>query len=231
FKLKLQQAGYGEHDGPKVRRDGEVLTARAVFDGRDGLRQNHVQVVARGTVFAVYAHTEPHTVRLFDHAISALNDDASFAGGSKMLRHDLEAVGVQARDVQRRVQSLAASSVTSKIVVGSPAAARPRPPRRAQFRSGQHGDRSAREVTREDMFEHGEGASERGQPRARVRAGRMHHQRTAERSRRWRTSGALERSQRTLERAQHAHQTHACADVIQGAPVPKTKAAVPENGR
>jgi hypothetical protein len=94
FKLKLAQSGYENHDGPKVRRDGEVLAARAVFDGRGGnLRQNHVQVVDRGTVFAVYAHTEPHTDRLIDHAISAINDDASFAGGSKMLRNDLAAVG------------------------------------------------------------------------------------------------------------------------------------------
>lgn len=93
FKLKLVQAGYEDHDGPKVRRDGEVLAARAVFDGRDGIRQNHVQVVDRGTVFAVYAHTEPHTVRLIDHAISALNDEASFAGGSRMLRNDFAAVG------------------------------------------------------------------------------------------------------------------------------------------
>jgi hypothetical protein len=93
FKLKLVDAGYEEHDGPKVRRDGEVLTARAVFEGRDGLRQNHVQVVARGEVLAVYAHTEPHTDRLIAHAISALNDGASFAGGSKMLRNDLNAGG------------------------------------------------------------------------------------------------------------------------------------------
>jgi hypothetical protein len=93
LKLKLSQAGYENHDGPKVRRDGEVLAARATFDGRDGVRQNHVQVVDRGTVFAVYAHTEPHTARLLDHAISALNDGASFAGGSKMLRNDLAAVG------------------------------------------------------------------------------------------------------------------------------------------
>jgi hypothetical protein len=93
FKLKLSQAGYEEHDGPKMRRDGEVLAARAVFDGRDGLRQNHVQVVERGTVFAVYAHTEPHTDRFIDHAISALTDEASFAGGSKMLRNDLAAGG------------------------------------------------------------------------------------------------------------------------------------------
>jgi len=93
FSRKLEQAGYENHDGPRVRRDGEVLAARAAFDGRDGLRQNHVQVVDRGTVFAVYAHTEPHTVRLIDHAISALNDEASFAGGSRMLRNDLAAVG------------------------------------------------------------------------------------------------------------------------------------------
>ena len=89
FKLKLAQAGYEDHYGPKVRRDGEVLAVRAVFDGRDGVRQNHVQVVVRRTVFAVYAHT----ARLLDHAISALNNDASFAGGSRMLRNDLATVG------------------------------------------------------------------------------------------------------------------------------------------
>jgi hypothetical protein len=93
FKLKLTHAGYESHDGPKVRRNGEVLTARATFQGRGGLRQNHVQVVDRGTVFAVYAHTEPHTDRLLAHAISALNDEASFSAGSKMLRNDLDSVG------------------------------------------------------------------------------------------------------------------------------------------
>lgn len=93
FELKVAQAGYEEHHGPRTNRDGEVLAVRAVFNGRDGLRQNHVQVVDRGNVFAVYAHTEPHTDRLIAHAISAINDDASFAGGSKMLRNDLAAVG------------------------------------------------------------------------------------------------------------------------------------------
>jgi hypothetical protein len=48
FKLKLAQAGYEDHVGPRTRRDGEVLTFRAVFAGRDGLRQNHVQIVDLG---------------------------------------------------------------------------------------------------------------------------------------------------------------------------------------
>ena len=93
FKLKMREVGYQDHDGMRVRRDGEVLALRATFDGRDGLRQNHIQVVDRGDVLAVYAHTEPHTDRLIDHAISAVNDDASFSGGSKMLRNALGAAG------------------------------------------------------------------------------------------------------------------------------------------
>lgn len=93
LKFKLTEAGYQTHDGLRVRRDGEVFAARAVFEGRDGVRQNHVQVVERGNVYAVYAHTEPHTARLFDHSISALMDQASFSGGSRMLRNDLHAVG------------------------------------------------------------------------------------------------------------------------------------------
>lgn len=97
LKLKLQQAGYEDHDGPKYRRDGELLAFRATFDGSDGLRQNHVQVVDRGEVLAVYAHTEPHTERFIEHAISALHDKASFSGGSKMLRNDLKAVGLNLR--------------------------------------------------------------------------------------------------------------------------------------
>jgi len=95
LKIKLAEAGYEDHDGLKVRRDREVLAFRATFDGRDGLRQNHIQIVDRGSVFAVYAHTEPHTERLIDHAISALNDEASFSGGSRMLRNDLDAVGLK----------------------------------------------------------------------------------------------------------------------------------------
>lgn len=97
FRLKLQQAGYEGHDGPKSRRGGEVLALRAAFVGQDGLRQNHVQVVDRGDVLAVYAHTEPHTARLFDHALSAVTDRASFSGGSRMLRNDLRAVGFSAK--------------------------------------------------------------------------------------------------------------------------------------
>lgn len=59
------------------------------------MRQNHVQVVERKGVFAVFAHTEPHTVHFIAHAISALDDRASFSGGSKMLRNDLAEVGYE----------------------------------------------------------------------------------------------------------------------------------------
>lgn len=97
LKVKLEQAGYEVHDGPRYRRNGEVLTLRAAFEGRDGLRQNHVQVVDRHGVYAVYAHTEPHTQRFIAHALSAANDEASFSGGSRMLRNDLESVGFRLR--------------------------------------------------------------------------------------------------------------------------------------
>jgi hypothetical protein len=89
LKLKLRDAGYEEHDGPKLPRDGEIATFRRAFHTKDGLRQNHVQLVQRGSTIAVYAHTEPHTIRLAAHAISAMLDGASFSGGSKMLRNNL----------------------------------------------------------------------------------------------------------------------------------------------
>lgn len=95
FSLKLQKVGYERHEGLRVSREGEVAAFRRAFLGADGLRQNHVQIVEREGVFAVYAHTEPHTVRLLDHTISALDDRASFSGGSKMLRNDLEVVGCE----------------------------------------------------------------------------------------------------------------------------------------
>jgi len=45
----------------------------------------------------MYAHTEPHTDRFVDHAASAIFDDASFSGGSKMLRNDLADSGYELR--------------------------------------------------------------------------------------------------------------------------------------
>jgi len=106
FKLRLKELGYEAHDGPKVQRASEILALRATFNGRDGLRQNHVQVVDRGGgVLAVYAHTEPHTDRLVAHAIAAVGDDASFSGGSKMLRNDLDVAGFRLKpfaDVRAR---------------------------------------------------------------------------------------------------------------------------------
>lgn len=91
--LKLRHAGYVQHDGPAVARDGEIATLRKVFNAPRGLRQNHVQIVNRGSTIGVYAHTEPHTDRFLAHAASAIFDEASFAGGSKMLNNDLAAVG------------------------------------------------------------------------------------------------------------------------------------------
>lgn len=93
LKLKLAQAGYEPHSGPRASRAREVATYRVAFNGADGLRQNHVQVVDRGKVLAVYAHTEPHTKRFVAHALVALGDEASFAGGSRMLRNNLNAIG------------------------------------------------------------------------------------------------------------------------------------------
>lgn len=93
LKLKLRQAGYEDHDGLRVSRSGEVAAFRRTFHAVGGVRQNHVQIVDRGVIFAIYAHTEPHTARLIAHAISALGDGASFSGGSKMLRNDLADAG------------------------------------------------------------------------------------------------------------------------------------------
>ncbi len=93
LKLKLEQAGYEYHDGPRTSRDNEVATFRNAFDSASGLRQNHVQIVDRGSVFAIYAHTEPHTERWWAHTVSAIGDGASFSGGSRMLGNDLASGG------------------------------------------------------------------------------------------------------------------------------------------
>jgi hypothetical protein len=97
LRLKLRHAGYEEHPGPFVSRDGEVGTFRKTYRSGGMLRQNHVQVVTRGTKLAVYAHTEPHTERWVDHALSAISDGHSFSGGSRMVRHDLAASGYELR--------------------------------------------------------------------------------------------------------------------------------------
>jgi hypothetical protein len=95
--VKLRDAGYEEHTGPSVSRDGELGTYRKTYRSGGALRQNHVQVVKRGSKLAMYAHTEPHTERPIDHAFSALFDAASFSGGSRMLRNDLAASGYKLR--------------------------------------------------------------------------------------------------------------------------------------
>lgn len=93
-RVALRRLDYEEHPGPAVTRDGEVITLRRSFSTPKGWRQNHVQIVERGNSLAVYAHTEPHTDAFVDHAISAVFDGASFAGGSKMVRADLAKVGI-----------------------------------------------------------------------------------------------------------------------------------------
>lgn len=97
LRLKLRDAGYEEHTGPSVERDGEIATFRKTYRSGQALKQNHVQVVGRGKKLAMYAHTEPHTDRFIDHAFSALFDEASFSGGSRMLRNDLTASGYKLR--------------------------------------------------------------------------------------------------------------------------------------
>lgn len=77
LRLKLRKAGYEEHTGPAVSREGEVATFRKTYRSGQQLKQNHVQVVGRGAKLAMYAHTEPHTDRLIDHAFSALFDEAT----------------------------------------------------------------------------------------------------------------------------------------------------------
>ena len=96
-ELKLRDAGYEVHTGPSVTRDREVATYRKTYRSGGALRQNHVQVVERGSKLAMYAHTEPHTDRFVDHAVSALLDEASFSGGSRMLRNDLATSGYELR--------------------------------------------------------------------------------------------------------------------------------------
>jgi hypothetical protein len=97
LELKLRDAGYEVHTGPSVTRDREVATYRKTYRSGGTLRQNHVQVVRRGSKLAMYAHTEPHTDRFVDHAVSALFDEASFSGGSRMLRSDLAISGYELR--------------------------------------------------------------------------------------------------------------------------------------
>lgn len=105
--VKLGQVGYEKHDGPRTTRDREVATLRKGFPGSDGWRQNHVQVVQRGRTCAVYAHTEPHTGRFLDHAASALLDEASFSGGSRMLRNDLASIGFRLMSFEEAQDSAA----------------------------------------------------------------------------------------------------------------------------
>jgi hypothetical protein len=93
--VALRRAGYEGHTGPKVQRDREVAAFRKTFESARGLRQNHVQIAENNNTLAIYAHTEPHTDELVDHAISAIFDGASFQGGSKMLKNDLAAEGVE----------------------------------------------------------------------------------------------------------------------------------------
>ncbi len=105
LKVKLRQAGYDGHDGPSVAREGEVATMRKVFRSPQGMRQNHVQLVDRGKTIAVYAHTEPHTDRFLAHAASAIFDEASFSGGSRMLNNDLSDVGFSLLDFPKARRS------------------------------------------------------------------------------------------------------------------------------
>lgn len=90
FRGDLLSLGYRFHSGPRTTRDGEIQAWVAGI-GRD--RQVHVQEVRldNGDV-AVYAHTEPEGYGL-DHLVSALLDEASFAGGSRVLKNDLRRRG------------------------------------------------------------------------------------------------------------------------------------------
>lgn len=86
FRGALFSAGYKPHSGPRATRDNEIQAwVRLIGRGR----QVHVQEVRRknGNI-AVFAHTEPESTTLA-HAVSALLDGASFAGGAKVLLNDL----------------------------------------------------------------------------------------------------------------------------------------------
>lgn len=90
FRGDLLSLGYRFHTGPRTTRDSEI---QAWVAGIGRGRQVHVQEVRLddGDI-AVYAHTEPEGYGL-DHLVSAVLDEASFAGGARVLRSDLRSRG------------------------------------------------------------------------------------------------------------------------------------------
>ena len=90
FRGDLLALGYRFHTGLRTERDGEIQAWVASI-GRG--RQVHVQEVRRrnGDI-AIFAHTEPEGAGL-EHALAAIFDEASFAGGAKVVLNDLRSRG------------------------------------------------------------------------------------------------------------------------------------------
>jgi hypothetical protein len=92
----LIKSGY-EKNGQSLKRKNEAVSLKKSFHvGRGSAResrQNHIQVVIRGGMVCVYAHTEPDTDRTIMHTLAGLFDLASFSAGSRMLKRDLERSG------------------------------------------------------------------------------------------------------------------------------------------
>jgi hypothetical protein len=90
FRGDLFASGYKPHTGPRTQRDGEIQAwVKPIGRGR----QVHVQEELRDDGgIDVFAHTEPEGYGP-DHLVAAVLDEASFSGGSKVLRGDLKRRG------------------------------------------------------------------------------------------------------------------------------------------
>lgn len=90
FRGALFKAGYQPHTGMRTQRNGEIQAwVKSIGRGR----QVHVQeVLTRGEIVRVFAHTEPEGETL-EHLAAALLDAVSYSGGSRVLRNDLRDVG------------------------------------------------------------------------------------------------------------------------------------------
>lgn len=84
----LERAGYREHNGPRIRRERELVAYVRPLEHAE--RQVHVQILERpnGEGFDVYAHTEPWG-QGWRHLFAALFDRVSYQQGARVLRRDL----------------------------------------------------------------------------------------------------------------------------------------------
>jgi hypothetical protein len=89
---RLLATGYVEHNGAlqRLRRRGETITLRFLFDDDGASLQNHVQIVRRTDgVCEIFAHVEP-AMRwtlgdAIKHCTSAIAGRADYERGSQML--------------------------------------------------------------------------------------------------------------------------------------------------